>query len=173
MDWSQLCLRHFMLLRVWPVSFFSRVKRNNSVYIFSWSIVNLTNEESSGHGLSASFSGRSLFQKLSVLPEVCWKSGPDLGYWSLHLETLPTAQRLTPLCHSCWVDYTQFIGGFNYEHHFPRFQLHLQNDRLQCISAALSSLSYLHEKKPWCSEMQIICVSNASRLLPSWAVLLQ
>jgi len=83
-------------------------------------------------GLTAHlFWGRPYIQKLSVLPKVNWKSSPGLGCSSLGLETLPTAQPLTPFCHSHWVDYPLFTGGFTYQSHFPGFQLHSQNDRLQ------------------------------------------
>lgn len=75
------------------------------------------------------------FSYCSSLPEVCWRSYPIFVYWDLWLETLPTARPLMLVCHSCCVDETLFIGGFSYEHHFPGFQLHLQNDRLQCALA--------------------------------------
>lgn len=115
------------------------------------------------------------FSYCSSLPKVCWKAYPIFGYWNLWLETLPPAQPLTLVCHSCWVDDTLFIGGFSYEHHFPGFQLRLQNDRLQCALALhfLPGATCMEKKKPECTEMQSICVRNAARLLLCWAVLLQ
>lgn len=129
----------------WGLFFFLVRSKETTFTVFSWSVVNLTNKESSGPGLSAQFSGRSsIFWKFSGLLKIrpWFLVVKSVAGNSTYCTTPDTSlslmlSRLDPIY--CW---------FQLRASFPWVSVALAEwQTAVCISTALSSLSYLHEKK--------------------------
>lgn len=124
--------------------FLVRSKETTLFTFFSWSIVDPTNKESSGPVLSAQFLGRSwIFQKFSCLlktrPWFCvLKSVAGNSTYCTTPDTSMSLMmsRLHPI-----------YWWFRLRASFPWVSVALAEwQTAVCISTALSSLSYLHEK---------------------------